>query len=154
MTERRESKVIIMTKFIFGLAAPVLAAVLLFSSPVYAADQSITLEASVGQSLPVPGRAATVFVANPEIADVPASGDGSSLFLFGKAPGSTSVIALSAGNQPLVTYQVTVTPPISGLRQRLSTELPDHRVAVESTPTAPSRSPRPISARTRRWSTA
>jgi pilus assembly protein CpaC len=125
-----------MTKSIFGLAAPVLAAVLLFSGPVHAADQPITLEASVGQSLPVPGRAATVFVANPEVADVQASGDGSSLFLFGKTPGSTSVVALSAGNQPLVTYRVTVTPPISGLKQRLSRELPDHSVSVESTPTA------------------
>ena len=159
-----------MTKAIFGLAAPVLAAVLLFcTSPVYAADQSITLEASVGRSLPVPGRASTVFVANPEIADVQASGDGSSLFLFGKTPGSTSVIALSSGNQPLATYRVTVTPPISGLKQRLSTELPDNRVSVESTPTAlilsgevaspvrlstPSKSPKPISARTRPWSTA
>ena len=75
-------------------------------------------------------------MANPEIADVQASGDGSSLFLFGKAPGSTSVIALSAGNQPLATYRVTVTPPISGLKQRLATELPDNRVSVESTPTA------------------
>jgi pilus assembly protein CpaC len=136
VTERQESKVIIMTKSIFGLAAPVLVAVLLFSSSVYATDQSITLEASVGQSLSVPGRAATVFVANPEIADVQASGDGSSLFLFGKTPGSTSVIALSSANQPLATYRVTVTPPISGLKQRLSTELPDHRVTVESTPTA------------------
>jgi pilus assembly protein CpaC len=125
-----------MTKFIFSLAAPVLAAVLLYSSPLHAADQSITLEASVGQSLSVPGRAATVFVANPEIADVQASGDGSSLFLFGKTPGSTSVIALSSANQPLATYRVTVTPPISGLKQRLSTELPDNRVSVESTPTA------------------
>jgi pilus assembly protein CpaC len=125
-----------MTKSIFGLAAPVLVAVLLFSSSVYATDQSITLEASVGQSLSVPGRAATVFVANPEIADVQASGDGSSLFLFGKTPGSTSVIALSSANQPLATYRVTVTPPISGLKQRLSTELPDNRVTVESTPTA------------------
>ena len=108
-----------------------LAAVLFCASPLHAADQSITLEASVGQSLAVPGRASTVFVANPEIADVQASGDGSSLFLFGKAPGSTSVIALSAANQPLATYRVTVTQPISGLKQRLSTELPDHRVTVE-----------------------
>jgi pilus assembly protein CpaC len=125
-----------MTKAIFGLAAPVLAAVLFCASPLHAAEQAITLEASVGQSLAVPGRASTVFVANPEIADVQASGDGSSLFLFGKAPGSTSVIALSAANQPLATYRVTVTQPISSLRQRLSTELPDHRITVDSTPTS------------------
>ena len=125
-----------MTKAIFGLAAPLLAAVLFCASPLHAAEQSITLEASVGQSLAVPGRASTVFVANPEIADVQASGDGSSLFLFGKAPGSTSVIALSAANQPLATYRVTVTQPISSLKQRLSTELPDHRITVDSTPTS------------------
>jgi pilus assembly protein CpaC len=125
-----------MTKAIFGLAAPVLAAVLFCAGPLHAAEQAITLEASVGQSLAVPGRASTVFVANPEIADVQASGDGSSLFLFGKAPGSTSVIALSAANQPLATYRVTVTQPISSLRQRLSTELPDHRITVDSTPTS------------------
>ena len=125
-----------MTKAIFGLAAPLLAAVLFCAGPLHAAEQAITLEASVGQSLAVPGRASTVFVANPEIADVQASGDGSSLFLFGKAPGSTSVIALSAANQPLATYRVTVTQPISSLRQRLSTELPDHRITVDSTPTS------------------
>jgi pilus assembly protein CpaC len=134
MTAR--GKEIIMTKAIFSLAASLFAAVLFCTSPLHAADRTITLEASVGQSLPVPGRASTVFVANPEIADVQASADGASLFLFGKAPGITSVVALSAGNQPLVTYQVTVTPPISGLRQRLSSELPDHRVSVESTPKA------------------
>ena len=125
-----------MTKSIFGLAAPLLAAVLLCSSPVHAADQSITLEANVGQILSVPGRAATVFVANPEIADVQASSDGASLFLFGKAPGSTSVIALSAANHPVATYRVTITPPISDLKKRLAADLPDNRVSVELTPSA------------------
>ena len=104
-----------------------------FAAPSGALEQAITMEARTGQSLAVSGSVATVFVADPEIADVQSGTDGRALFLFAKAPGRTNVVALNANKQPIVSYAVTVIVPVTSLRQRLSAELPDQPVTAEST---------------------
>ncbi|WP_431858225.1 type II and III secretion system protein family protein [Azospirillum sp.] len=116
------------------LAPLFLTVVLLVTPAAHAAEQSITMEARTGQSLTVAGSVATVFVADPDIADVQSGADGHALFLFAKAPGRTTVVALNANKQPVVSYAVTVTVPITPLRQRLAAELPDRQISVESAP--------------------
>jgi Flp pilus assembly secretin CpaC len=58
------------------------------------ADTEVTLEVNAGKTVTLARPATTIFVANPEIADVQAPANGASFFVFGKAAGRTSVFAL------------------------------------------------------------
>jgi pilus assembly protein CpaC len=79
----------------------------LVSAPAEAAD--LTLEAGTGRVVALGGNATSVFAAEPKIAEVrPASPN--SLFIFGVAPGRTTVAAMDASGKPIAQYQVTVRP--------------------------------------------
>ncbi|EWY36625.1 hypothetical protein N825_09900 [Skermanella stibiiresistens SB22] len=108
-------------------------ATLTLTSPARA-DTEVTIEVNAGKTVPLSRPAATVFVANPEIADVQAPANGASFFVFGKAPGRTSVFALGADGKPMVSYSVSVTQPLGDLKRRLSSQLPDTQADLESTP--------------------
>ncbi len=70
---------------------------------------SLTLSAGSGQVLHLHANAINVFTADPKVAEVrPASAN--SLFVFGVAPGTTTVAALSAAGDPIAQYQVSVVP--------------------------------------------
>ena len=70
---------------------------------------SITLSAGSGQVIHLHANAINVFTADPKVAEVrPASAN--SLFVFGVAPGTTTVAALSAAGDPIAQYQVSVVP--------------------------------------------
>src|SRR4051794_13855996 len=74
---------------------------------------ALALEAGGGQVVALPGAAASVFVADPKVAEArPASP--TSLFVFGVAPGRTTIAALDAAGVPLVQYSVTVRPSAFG----------------------------------------
>ena len=69
----------------------------------------ITLSAGSGQIVRLRAPAANVFTADPKVAEVrPASAN--SLFVFGVAPGNTTVAALSASGDAIGQYQVSVVP--------------------------------------------
>ena len=68
---------------------------------------SITLQAGSGQVIHLHEGAANVFTADPKVAEVrPASAN--SLFVFGVAPGTTTVAALTASGDAIAQYQVSV----------------------------------------------
>ena len=76
-----------------------------------AAQQSraLVVEAGMGRVLALGGAAASVFAADPKVVEVrPASP--TSLFVFGIAPGRTTVAALSASGAPIAQWDVTVRP--------------------------------------------
>jgi pilus assembly protein CpaC len=74
--------------------------------PVHA---SLTLSAGNGQVLHLNMPATNVFTADPKVAEVrPASAN--SLFIFGVAPGTTTVAALDTQGQLIGQYSVTVVP--------------------------------------------
>jgi pilus assembly protein CpaC len=98
------------------------------------ADTEVTLEVNAGKTVTLARPATTVFVANPEIADVQAPTTGASFFVFGKAPGRTSVFALGADGKPMVSYSVEVTHSLADLKRRLTTQLPDVQADLDSTP--------------------
>jgi pilus assembly protein CpaC len=79
------------------------------------------LELGVGQgiTMPLPAAAGSAVVARPEVADahMPAP---RSLFLFGKAPGRSTVQALGPGGRVLASYDVTVVPDVAQLRADLA----------------------------------
>lgn len=70
---------------------------------------ALTLEAGAGTTVTLSAPAASVFAADPKVVEVrPASP--TSLFLFGVAPGRTTVAAMAASGQPIAQMQVTVAP--------------------------------------------
>jgi pilus assembly protein CpaC len=79
------------------------------AAPLPAARDVITVTAGSGHVLLLGGVAASVFVADPKIAEArPASP--TSLFIFGVAPGRTTVAALTASGGPLAQYEIIVKP--------------------------------------------
>jgi pilus assembly protein CpaC len=69
----------------------------------------ITVNTGSGRVIHLREGAANVFTADPKIAEVrPASPD--SLFIFGVAPGTTTVAALTQNGQAIAQFQVTVLP--------------------------------------------
>ena len=90
-------------------------------------DGTLTLEVRKGQVIRLPRPAATVFVADPEIADVQAQSP-SIVYLFGRRAGSTSLYAVDENDQLLLRTQVVVEHNLSGLRQAIDQLLPGSRV--------------------------
>ena len=71
--------------------------------------ESMSIEAGSGRVVSLTAAAASVFAADPKVVEVrPASP--TSLFLFGVAPGRTTVAAMSASGQPIAQFDVTVGP--------------------------------------------
>jgi pilus assembly protein CpaC len=98
------------------------------------ADTEVTIEVNAGKTVTLARPAATVFVANPEIADVQAPSNGASFFVFGKAAGRTSVFALGADGKPMVSYSVEVTHALGDLKRRIAAQVPDVQAELDSTP--------------------
>jgi pilus assembly protein CpaC len=70
---------------------------------------ALLLDAGSGRVMQLPGQVANVFVADPKVAEVrPASP--STLFVFGTAPGRTTVAALDAAGHVVAQYDLTVRP--------------------------------------------
>jgi pilus assembly protein CpaC len=71
--------------------------------------QTLVLESGSGQVLNLPAAIANVFVADPKVAEVrPASAK--TLFVFGSAPGRTTLAALDDAGHMVAQYQLTVRP--------------------------------------------
>lgn len=97
---------------------------------------ALVLEAGTGRVVTLPGSAASLFAADPKIAEVrPASP--TSLFIFGMAPGRTTIAAMDAAGTPLAQYQVVVRPGSLGAEEAeaaLSRLLPGRGLRVQARP--------------------
>ena len=77
--------------------------------PAVAACSALAREAGSCRVVTLTAAAASVFAADPKVVEVrPASP--TSLFLFGVAPGRTTVAAMSSAGQPIAQFDVTVGP--------------------------------------------
>lgn len=98
----------------------------------------LTLEVGAGRLVRLREPAASVFAADPQVAEVrPASPD--TLFVFGIGPGRTTIAAAAASGAPIAEFQVTVRTPgfaTGELRGQLRRLLPDARLSVEMLPGA------------------
>jgi pilus assembly protein CpaC len=92
-------------------------------------EGSITMEVRKGRVIRLPRPASTVFVADPEIADVQAQ-SASIVYLFGRRTGTTSLYAVDENDQLILRTSVTVQHNLSGLRQAVLQLLPSSRVTV------------------------
>ena len=98
-----------------------------------AAAPAMQIEAGSGQVLHLRGKATSVFAADPKIAEVrPASAN--SLFVFGIAPGHTTIAALNADGNAVGQYDITVVP--SGFDARRVRAALAGTDGIEAQPTA------------------
>lgn len=95
--------------------------------------RKFTLTVGAGKLLSLPMPAATVFVADPSIADVQPP-NASSVFVFGKKPGSTTLFALTPEGRPILAYNVVVEYDLSTLQQSISDAAPGSNVQLKRTP--------------------
>jgi pilus assembly protein CpaC len=94
----------------------------------------ISIDAGSGRVIQLSAGAASVFAADPKVAEVhPASA--TSLFVFGVAPGRTTIAALNAAGGPIAQYDVIVRPSGYGATEAeaaVSRVLPGATVHVET----------------------
>jgi pilus assembly protein CpaC len=96
-----------------------------------ASGHPIKLGAGKGTLIRLPRAAATVFIANPDIADVQIKSP-SLIYLTAKAPGETVLYAVDAEDRVLLNAPVRVEHDLSRLRQSLSAIAPGENVTVGS----------------------
>ena len=100
-----------------------------------AVRRGVVLESGTGQVITLGAPAASLFAADPKVAEVrPASP--SSLFVFGVAPGRTTIAAMDGSGRPVAQYDVTVRPSAFGASeatQAISQLLPGHSIEVHQT---------------------
>lgn len=102
------------------------------SAPVRAAAPAILqIEQDKGEMVRLPQAASSVFIANPEIADLQVMSP-TMVYLFGKKPGETSLIAVNGNEQLLINRRVVVTQNLSGLERALRQRLPNRNIQVSS----------------------
>lgn len=112
-------------------------AVLPAHSPVvHRAGAALSVEAGAGRVVQLPRPVATVFAADPRVAEVrPASP--TALFVFGVAPGRTTVAALDAEGNAISQHEVTVRPSSFAANEAqgsIARALPGRAVRVEVRP--------------------
>ncbi|NJO36384.1 MAG: type II and III secretion system protein family protein [Rhizobiales bacterium] len=94
-------------------------------------SDQVRLEVSKGQVIRLPRPAATVFVADPDIADVQAQSP-SIIYLFGRRAGTTSMFAVDENDNLLLRSSVQVDHNLASLREAIDRLIPDHTVDVSS----------------------
>lgn len=88
------------------------------SATTVAPSRTIRIDVSGGELLRLPGDAGTEFIADPTIADVQTP-SASSVFVFGKKPGRTSLFVLARDGTPMVSYTIDVRFPQAELQAQI-----------------------------------
>jgi len=91
----------------------------------------ITLEVNKGTLIRLAGPAATVFVANPDIADVQVKSP-TLVYISAKAPGETVIYAVDASDSVLLNAPILVEHDISRLRSSLRQLAPGEQISADS----------------------
>jgi pilus assembly protein CpaC len=101
------------------------------ASQIGANGAPIVLEVNKGTLIRLTAPAATVFIANPDIADVQVKSP-SLIYLSAKAPGETVIYAVDASDSVLLNSPVRVEHDISRLRSSLRQLAPGERISADS----------------------
>ncbi|MFC3320451.1 type II and III secretion system protein family protein [Mesorhizobium cantuariense] len=96
-------------------------------------NTTLNLSSSLGKTVHLPAPAATIFVADPTIADYQAPSS-STIFVFGKKSGRTSLFALDKNGEALAELRIVVSQPIGDLRAMLRDQVGDYPIRVNYTP--------------------
>lgn len=106
-----------------------------FCLPVYEAalggTSVLSVETSKGRLIRLPSPAKTVFIADPEVADVYVKSP-TLVYITAKKAGTTTLFAVDAREKVLASLDVAVTPDIPVLRQEISSLYPGIPVSVDA----------------------
>ncbi|WP_410712109.1 type II and III secretion system protein family protein [Bradyrhizobium sp. BEA-2-5] len=94
---------------------------------------TLNISSSLGKTIHLPAPAASIFVADPTIADYQAPSN-KTIFVFGKKSGRTSLFALNDNGEALAELRVVVSQPIEDLRATLKAQVGDYPIQVSYTP--------------------
>src|SRR5882757_4936617 len=100
-------------------------------SQVPAKGPPILLEAGKGTLIRLPRPAATVFIANPDVADVQVKSP-SLIYVNAKAPGETVLYAVDGEDRVLMNSVIRVQQDLSRLRESFRQVVPGENINVES----------------------
>jgi pilus assembly protein CpaC len=92
---------------------------------------ALNLEVNKGQVVRLDRPTSTVFLANPEIADVQLKSP-TLIYVYAKRPGQTTMYAVDDGDNILADLRITVRHNLSALREAMQRVAPDALVDVES----------------------
>ncbi|WP_273795105.1 pilus assembly protein N-terminal domain-containing protein [Brucella intermedia] len=95
------------------------------------AQDHIVLEVGKAQQLQNIQKAGSIFIADPEIADV-SSSPGGSQYVYGKQPGETTLIATDVAGKTLFTKDVIIIHDLSRLQSSLRRRYPSSRISLSS----------------------
>jgi pilus assembly protein CpaC len=101
-------------------------------SSIVTATRSVKIDVSGGKLLRLPENAGSEFVADPNIADIQTPTP-SSLFVFGKKPGRTTLFVLAKDGTPIVAYSVDVRFPEAQLDAQIRSEAGNLSVQLQYT---------------------
>jgi pilus assembly protein CpaC len=119
-------------RFRFTAALVVLAAAFAASAAAQDAQRRvISIEMNRGQLIRVDTPVKTVFVANPDIADVQVKSP-KIVYVMGKKPGETTLIAVDEADRVLIHAGVTVNHNLSRLRRAIDAVMPGNRIQIRS----------------------
>jgi pilus assembly protein CpaC len=96
-------------------------------------ERSVMLEVDKAEMIQLAEPATTVFVANPEVADIQIPNP-TSFLIFGKKPGATTAYAFGRGGK-VTSYAITVNRQVSGILENLRKVVPGAAIDVASAPT-------------------
>jgi pilus assembly protein CpaC len=92
---------------------------------------TLSLEVQKGTAIKLPGAAATVFVASPDIADVQVKSP-TMIYVFAKKPGETVLYAVDDQDRVLLNTIVSVTSPISRMKMQLDALHPGNGIQFDN----------------------
>lgn len=92
---------------------------------------AVTVEVNKGAVVTLPRPASTLFVANPEVADIQMKSP-RLIYLMGKRPGDTTLFAVDDREQVFANIDVSVTHNLTRLKDAIRSLHPDSRVRVSS----------------------
>ena len=101
------------------------------AQPLRAPVAHIDLEINKGRLVSLDQAAASVFVADPEIADVQVKSP-KLLYIFAKKPGETTLYTVDATDRVVEGWRVSVAHNLTRLREAIHTYVPDARIDVSS----------------------
>ena len=110
-----------------GLAAPVHAQ----GVQIVGTGRLLSIEVNKGRLIRIRRPAATVFIADPAIADIQIKSP-TLLYVFGKKAGETTLFAVDAKDRVLVNLTISVSHNLSQLRRTLERLLPGNDVKVRT----------------------
>ena len=110
-------------------------AILLPAGPLAAetspADTPLALEVGAGRMLQLERAATSIYVANPDVADVELKSP-RLVYVYAKRPGATTLYAVGRDDRPVLDRQVLVEHALSRLRTLIDKVLPQARVELSS----------------------